>query len=447
MIGETKLKRITDTVLKSSRADQTEVLISTTNHHLTRFANSQIHQNMGYEDSSISVRAIVGKKIGVASTNKLDKHSLAKTAQEAYEIALLQQEDPHFVSLPQPQTLPVIKGAFVQNTAGADPQVQAKMVKTVIDMSQDKKLIAAGALDTTVGEICIGNSLGVWGYHAQTASDFSTVLTGSDKTGFASQYEKDIQKLDPEKIADTAIAKAAFPKKPIALKAGEYEVILEPNALAGEFLFFYAMLGPNARVFYEGSSHLTGHLGEKLYSDKLSITDDPLAEEGMPIPFDFEGYPKKALPLVEQGVASHICYDSYTANKYKQQNTGHALPAPNTYGPIPLHLSFQPGTKSVDEMVASVKRGIYITRFWYIRMLHPMLLNVTGMTRDGTFLIENGEIVAPVKNMRFTQSIPDAFLHIVDLGKDVSLQGSWGGAYLVPAMHISKFHFTGVTLF
>ena len=192
---------------------------------------------------------------------------------------------------------------------------------------------------------------------------------------------------------------------------------------------------------------MSGHLGEKLYSEKLTIIDDPLDPRGMPMPFDFEGYPKKKLPLIQKGIVKNIVYDSYTANRFKHKNTGHALPAPNTYGPMPLNMMFAPGTKTVEQMIRSVKRGVYVTRFWYIRMLHHKILNITGMTRDGTFLIENGELVAPVKNFRFTQSIPEAFNDIIDVGKDLTLQGGWVGANLVPALHIKKFNFTGKTLF
>lgn len=447
MIGEKKLQEITKVVLKASKADQTEVLVSSYNRNLTRFANSQIHQHVGWQDAGVSVRAVVGKKIGVAATNKLDKASLEKVAQKAYELATMQQEDPNFVSLPKHKKLPEAPSAFMASTATASPDQKAKMVKTIIDKAVANNLTASGAFNSVISEMAIANSLGVWGYHTSTANDLSTVLLGENKTGYGAQFDKDFAKINAEKVADTAIEKATFPKDPIELAEGEYEVVLDPNCLGDEFLGYYAWLGPNARVFHEGASHVSDNLGKKLYSEKLTITDDPLNEAGMPIPFDFEGYPKKVLPLVENGVATNICYDSYNANRYKKQNTGHALPAPNTYGPMPLHLTFAPGKKSMEDMIRSVKRGIYVTRFWYIRMLHHKLLNVTGMTRDGTFLIENGEFVVPVKNLRFTQSIPEAFANIIDVGDTLTLQGGWGGAYLVPALRIGKFTFTGKTLF
>lgn len=447
MLGEKKLQEITKVVLKASKADQTEVLVSGNDRNLTRFANSQIHQNVAYEDAGISIRAVVGKKIGVAATNKLDKEALEKVAQQAYEIATMQREDPNFVSLPKPKPLPKVEGAFIESTATVAPETKAKMVKTIIDKAVANTLVASGAFNTVTSEIAIANSLGVWGYHTQTANDISTVLLGENKTGYAAQFDKDIEKIDAEKIADTAITKATFPKDPIEIGEGEYEVVLDPNCLGDEFLGYYAWLGPNARVYHEGASHISDNLGKKLYSEKLTIVDNPLDPEGVPMPFDFEGYPKAPLTLVEKGVAKAICYDSYNANRYKQGNTGHALPAPNTYGPMPLNLTFTPGNKTMADMIKGVKRGIYVTRFWYIRMLHHKLLNVTGMTRDGTFLIENGEFVAPIKNLRFTQSIPEAFDTIIDVGSELSLQGGWGGAYRVPALHIAKFNFTGKTLF
>lgn len=447
MLGEKKLQEITKIVLKASKADQAEVLVSSYDRNLTRFANSQIHQHVGWQDAGISVRAVVGKKIGVVSTNSLEKASVESTAKKAYEIATLQHEDPNFVSLPEPKPHEKVSGSFSDATASATPEMKAKMVKTIIDKATSNNLIASGAFNSTISEFAIANSLGVWGYHTSTANDISTVLLGDDKTGYDAKHEKDITKINAEKIADTAIKKATFPKAPIDLPEGEYEVVLDPNCLGDEFLGYYAWLGPNARVFHEGASHMSDNIGKKLYSEKLTVVDDPLNENGIPMPFDFEGYPKKPLTIVENGVVKNICYDSYNANRYKHKNTGHALPAPNTYGPMPLHLSFTPGNKSMEDMIKSVKRGVYITRFWYIRMLHHKILNVTGMTRDGTFFIENGEFAAPTKSLRFTQSIPEAFANIIDVGKDITLQGGWGGANLVPALHISKFNFTGKTLF
>lgn len=445
MLGESKLKKIARQALGFSKADQTEVLIFVYDRGLTRFANSQIHQNVAHDYASVQVRAVVGKKIGVASGNSLTRESLKKVVRKANELAKFQKEDPHFVSLPAAQKIKKT-GGFSKKTADLTPAKKAKMVADVIKTAVDAKLTASGAFDTSISEIAVANSLGVWAYQASTSANLSTIFLGKDSTGYAEEHSGDISKIDHLKIAKTARDKALKSKKPIEAKEGDYEVILESAAM-DEALFYFSWLGPNARVYHEEASFLTGKLGKKVFSDKLTIWEDAYDVRGYPIGFDFEGVPKKSLPIVEKGVFKNIVYDSYHAGKHKGEQTGHALPAPNTWGPIPAHLRIEPGDKTIEEMIKDVKKGLLITRFWYIRMLHPKLLNITGMTRDGTFLIENGEIVAPVKNMRFTQSIPEAFSNIISVGRDLKLEASYGQSNLVPAMHISGFHFSGVTQF
>lgn len=461
MLGENKLKQIAKQALNFSKAGQTEVLIFVHDRSLTRFANSQIHQNVAHDYASIQVRAVIGPsthsansvqsgsgqgaKIGVASGNSLTKESSKKVVQKANELAKLQKEDPHFVSLPKPEKIQKI-GGFSKKTASLTPTKKAKMVAEVIKTAKQAKLTASGAFDTSISEVAIANSLGVWAYQASTSANLSTIFLGRDSTGYAEEHTSDISKIDHLKIAKTARDKALTSKKPIDIPAGDYEVILEPAAL-DEALFYFSWLGPNARVYHEEASFLTGKLGKKVFSDKLTIWEDAYDTRGFPVGFDFEGVPKKALPIVERGVFKNVVYDSYHAQKHKGKETGHALPAPNTWGPIPTHLRIEPGDKTLEEMIRDVKKGLLITRFWYIRMLHPKLLNITGMTRDGTFLIKNGKIIAPVKNMRFTQSIPEAFSNIISVGKDLKLEASYGQSNLVPAMHISGFHFSGVTQF
>lgn len=445
MQGEKKLKQVAKQALGYSNADQTEVIIFVYDRGLTRFANSQIHQNVAHDYASVQIRAIIGKRIGVASTNSLTKETIEKVVKKANELAKLQEEDPHFVSLPKPEKIKKING-FSKKTADLTPDKKAKVVADVIKIAKDAKLVASGAFDTSLSEIAIANSLGIWAYHASTSANFSTVFLGDDSTGYAEEHAGDVFKINHFQIAKTARDKALKSKKPKEIPAGDYEVILEPAAL-DEVLFYFSWLGPNARVYYEEASFLTGKLGKRVFSEKLSISEDAYDPRGYAIAFDFEGVPKKSLPIVEKGVFKNIVYDSYHAQKHKGEQTGHALPAPNTWGPIPAHLRIEPGAKTIEEMIKDVKKGLLITRFWYIRMLHPKLMNITGMTRDGTFLVKNGEIVGPVKNMRFTQSIPDAFSNIISVGKNLKLEASYGQSNLVPAMHIGSWHFSGVTQF
>ncbi|MDO8599806.1 MAG: metallopeptidase TldD-related protein, partial [bacterium] len=182
----------------------------------------------------------------------------------------------------------------------------------------------------------------------------------------------------------------------------------------------------------------------------ITLVDDPLDMKGFPMPFDFEGYPKKKLVVVSGGKLENLCYDSYYANKHEAENTGHALPAPNTYGPISLHLKLEPGKKSQEELVKGVKRGLLVSRLWYVRFLNPRSMTITGMTRDGTFLIEDGKIIKPVKNLRFNQSIPEALNNVLNVGKDLESLSSFEtelGTNRMPALHIGKWEFTSSTEF
>lgn len=445
MLGEQKLKQIARKVLSLSSADETEVLLFVSENALTRFANSQIHQNVIWEDIGISVRVVFGKKIGVSSVNSFESRALEKAVNDAQALAKLQKEDRDFVSLPKPQKLPEIKAKVARTT-----EVQrARSVQTIIKRAKENRCIASGAFSSTVSEIAVANSHGVWAYFPTSASDLSTILLGEDSSGFASQVGKEYVDIDAEQIARAAAAKVVRGAHPIEIKPGEWDVLLEPQAV-NEMMVFFSWLGPNARIYYEQASCLSGLLGKKVFGNNISIVDDPLDKDSFPMPFDFEGVPKRRTEIIKNGYLKNLVNDSYYANRYRKKNTGHALPAPNTNGPIPLHLMIEPGVKDRSAMVKSIKKGLLITRFWYVRVLNPKQLSLTGMTRDGTFLIENGEIVAGVKNLRFNQSVPEALNNVVAVGNKVVPLSSFEteiGINRMPHLHIKNWHFTSTTLF
>jgi predicted Zn-dependent protease len=272
---------------------------------------------------------------------------------------------------------------------------------------------------------------------------------GSTSNGFAAQVGKNSTDINAQEIADRAIDIVTKSSHPIDVGPGEWEVILEPQAVS-EMMVFLNWMGPNARIYHEQGSYLSGKLGQKIFGKNITIIDDPLHPEAFPMPFDFEGYPKRRLEIINKGVFQNLTYDSYTAQCFKARNTGHALPAPNTAGPIPLHIYIEPGNKSREEMIKSVKKGLLVTRLWYVRVLSPRQLSITGMTRDGTFLIENGKIVAGVKNLRFNQSIPDALNNVISIENKLtpiaSFEGELGITRL-PSLYIKKWNFSSGTLF
>lgn len=444
MFGKEKLKQIAEQVLKLSKADQTEVLLSVSGSSLTRFANNEIHQNMAWKDLGISVRVIVDKKIGVASTNSFDDESLKEVVRKATDLARLQEPDPEFVSLPKPEDIPSVS----DDISFATEDELAEGAHTVIVRAMTEHFIASGAYANDVSELAVGNSLGVFAYHAGSSCNLSTIVMGGSSSGFAADVARRATDVDASHVAETAVCKALESADPEDIDPGEYEVILEPQAVS-EMMAFFQWYGPNARIYHEKSSYLSDKMGEKVFGDNITLIDDPFHELVFPMPFDFEGYPKKKTVFVENGILKNIAYDSYYANKYKMENTGHALPAPNTLGPIPLHLYIAPGDKTRKEMIKSVKKGLLVTRLWYVRVLNPKALNITGMTRDGTFLIENGEIVRPVKNLRFNQSIPEALKNVISIENKLTQLASFEGELigLAPTLHIGKWEFSSGTLF
>ncbi len=230
----------------------------------------------------------------------------------------------------------------------------------------------------------------------------------------------------------------------MAAEPGEYDVVLLPYAVA-DILDWFAYLGFGAQAYQENRSFMSGRLGQRVLGENVTIVDDPLG--GVPSPFDYEGVGKAPLTLVEDGVARAICYDSYYAAKDGRASTGHALPAGSTFGPFATSLALAPGASSVDEMIASTERGVLVTRFWYTRTVHPLTVVMTGMTRDGTWLIENGKIAAPIRNLRFTQSYVDAMNRVRLIGREQKLQPAMGGYSRVPALKIGGWSFTGATEF
>ena len=447
MLGEEKIREITAKVLGLSQADQTEVLVFSDDSQLTRFANSYIHQNVAERDVHVRVRAVVGKRIGVASTNDLSGESLEKLVGTALEVAKLQLENPDFISLPEPSPIPEVK-AFSEATSGVTPEARAQAVGDICRRAVENDLVASGAFSTSVQEIAVANSLGVFAYFPTTLADLKTVIMGDDSSGYGASTAWDVEQLDAEAVGGEAVDKALRGRNPREIEPGRYTVILEEYATE-DILEMLSYVGLGALAVQEGRSFMCDRFGEQIVDSAISLWDDGLDLRGLPLPFDFEGVPKRRVPLIENGIAMNVVYDSYTAGKERKASTGHGLPAPNTFGPLPINMFMAPGQATLEEMIASTEQGILVTRFWYTRPVHPKLAIITGMTRDGTFLIEKGEVAYPVKNLRFTQSYLDALASVEMIGRTTKLVRSdfeLNGNH-VPALKLGEFEFTGATEF
>jgi len=431
--------------MEHSQADQTEVLLLGEDSGLTRFANSYIHQNVAESNAEVRVRVVFGRRIGVGTTNDLSVQGLRRAVDEASRVAKLQPENPDFVSLPGPRPIRDVQ-SYVKNTAEATPEQRAETVQMICTRATERGLEAAGAYTTGTFETAVANSLGVDAYDVSTAADLSMVIMGDDSSGYAAQVAMDVGAIDADRLVAEAVEGAVRGRGPITLEPGTYEVVLDTYAVL-DIIQFLSYLGFGARAVEEGTSFLTGKLGQKVLGESIDIWDDGHDPSGLPAPFDYEGVPKQRVTLIERGVAEGVVYDSYTAHKAGKESTGHALPAPNPAGPMPTNVFMHPGNATRDDLIRSCKRGVLVTRFWYTEPVHPRLVVVTGMTRDGTFLIEDGQISRPVRSLRFTQSYLDALSQVEAISRETRLLREFMGATRVPAIKVAKFNFTGVSEF
>ncbi len=440
MTGEERIRELTDDLLSYSTADQTEIGVTVEESGLTRFANSAIHQNVLESNAEVRVRAVVGKRIGVATSNSLDPVALRQVVDTAVAAARRRPENPDFISLPGPEpVLPL--HSWDDATAYCEPETRAEAVRAVCALALDRGLSAAGALETGGREYAVANSLGVFAYDTQSFAGLSAVVMSDTGSGYAERNSIYFGALEPEEAAREAIDKALRSRNPVELPPGEYVTLLEEYAVA-EMLFYLAYIGLGALSVQEGRSFMNGRFGQPIADPRVNLWDDGRDLRGLPWSFDFEGVPKRRVDLIARGVANAVVYDSYTAGREGKHSTGHALPAPNTYGPLPINLVMGSGDATKAQMLASVERGLWVTRFHYVNVVHPTQTVLTGMTRDGTFLIEKGKITQAVRDMRIEQSILEMLNHVEMIGKDLSLYQQYGANLLVPLVKVGNFKLT-----
>ena len=446
MIGPDKAKQLLHAALRASSAGQTEVMLFAQDLELTRFANNLIHQNVAESNVTLTFRAVMGQRQGVATTNNLSQAGMARAADAACEAALRQPEDPDFKGLPEPAT-PAEVQAFDEATRAYSPEGRARAVGIVCRKAQAQGLNASGAFRTGVQEIAVANSLGVLAYHPATFADYLVTVMSDDSASRAQASAWKAAEINPEAVGDEALDKAIRGRNPRPIEPGEYTVVVDPY-VTSDIVAMLNWVGVSALAVQEGRSWMNDRLGQPAMCPLVSIWDDGCDPAGYPQPFDFEGAPKRRVDIVQKGVVGQPVYDTYTARKEGKASTGHALPAgQGGFGPFALNLFLAPGDNSLDEMLKSTERGLYITSFWYTRPMHPRDCVITGMTRDGVFMIENGALTYPVKNLRFTQSYVKALADVEMVGREARLFiEEFGGAVRVPALKIRNFNFTGVTV-
>jgi predicted Zn-dependent protease len=425
-------------------ATEAEVLLTADDSSLTRFANSEIHQNVAERSLGVSLRFVVGSRVAVIGTDRIDASGLRNLVGRAASIARSCEARPDWPGLPAPvpATRPA-PAAWSAATADASPEFRADAVRQVIAEADAAGVLAFGAFSTESEIVAVASSTGVRAAERRSAAQLLTVQTSPDGgNGYAEAVAMDATAIDARAIGREAAAKARASANPIELPPGDYPVVLEEyavvdlNDMLGS-VGFSALAVQEQRSFFEP--------GKRVGSELVTIVDDAADPAGLPAAFDYEGVPKQRVTMLEAGVCRDLVHDSSTAAREGRASSGHGLPAPNPWGPFPLNAIWSAGDTTRDDLVGGLDRGLLVTRFHYTNVVHPKLAIITGMTRDGTFLVEGGRIVGPVRNLRYTQSYVDALAAVRAVGRERrTLRGALGAA-VVPALRLEAWTFTGAT--
>ncbi len=426
-------------VLSYSKAEECEVNLNGTNSSNIRYARNSVSTSGSISQFQLVVSSAYGKKSGVATINEFDDASLEKVVRRSEELAQLAPENPEYVSILGPQTYAEPK-TYVPATAAITPKMRADAVAQSLQVSKENKAVAAGFLEDNNGFSAMMNSKGLFAYNTLTNTNLSvTVRTEDSKgSGYATRGYNDIAKLNVKEATQIAADKAVKSAAAKAIEPGKYTVILEPTAAAVlmERIFF----GLDARQADEGRSFLSKagggtKLGEKLVDERVNIYSDPLNAELPTNTWNGDGRPQEKITWIEKGVIKNLTYSRFWAQKKGVK----AIPGPDA-------AIMEGGTKSLEELIAGTKKGILVTKLWYIRDVDPQTLLLTGLTRDGTFYIENGKIQYPIKNFRFNESPIIMLNNLEELGKverTVSTESNQN--YLLPPMKISDFTFSSLS--
>lgn len=422
-----------------------EVILSAADESLTRFANNEIHQNVTERTRSMSIRALWNQRTARVTTNRLNRDGIQAAVDEV--IALVKQSEP------DPDLLPLYDGwgesvemdRFTPAIAECTPGERAGAVRDAIGIIESERQTAAGIYSTGQTVEAILNSAGLFRYFGETLAVFSVTASAADSSGWAKASTWNSSGLDISELARRAARKAKLSANPRETAPGRYTVVLEPAAvldLVGQIFGDFA-----ATAISDKRSFLTDRLGEKIFGDNIDIRDDVRHPLQAGAPFDGEGVARQSVSLVEGGMAKHVVYSRAAAAKQGAEPTGHGFRVPNDIGEAPINIVMAGGEQSVEDLVASTKEGILVTRLWYIREVEPYEKIMTGMTRDGTFLIRDGQVAGGLKNFRFNQSVVELLRNVEALSRSERATGEEALDMVMPGMKAHDFHFTERTTF
>jgi len=436
---EQEARAILDKVVKLSKADECTAQLTGSIDGNVRYALNSVSTSGTINNTDLAVQVAFGKRIGTATINEFDDASLEKVVRRAEELARLAPENPEFMPAIDKQSYKS-SDTFVEKTAAITPEYRASVAGDCIEPCKKDKLVAAGFFSDSARFTAIANSKGNFGYQKSTNVDFTcTVRTDDGRgSGWVARNLGDVSKFDAKSDIKTAIQKAKGSVDAKALEPGKYTVIMEPAATAG--LISFMMFGFDARQSDEGRSFLSkkgggNKVGEKVFDERVNIYADPWDAQAAVVPWDDDGLPREKTPIVTKGVVDYLQYSRYWAQKQGKKAIGQ-----------PGNIIMTGGDKSTQDLIKGTKKGVLVTRTWYIRMVDPQTVLLTGLTRDGTFYIENGEIKYPIKNFRFNESPAIMLNNIEEIGKPVRVGDDESPfVMMIPPMKVRDFTFSSLS--
>jgi len=459
MLNQDQAADIFQRIRKYSVADEVEALFYGGKSALTRFANNVIHQNVAEENYSLSVRTVFAGRTARATTNKLDDESLKRVVQASESLAKVQHPDPDLLPMADASegARATQASRHFSQTAALTPELRAEAVKKIVSVAAQHRLTSAGIFSAAESVEGIFNSRGLTGWHTQTSSEISITMLAGDSSGWQKANSPDVSQLDPVRLADIAARKALESASPREFPPGKYTVILEPAAVLDMVGFMFFDFG--GLSILDQRSFLNNRVGTQIFGTNIDLWDDVAHPLQSGAPFDGEGVSRQPVHLVENGVVKRLVYARATAEKMKQSEykdkvgpvaaTGHGFTLPNEMGEAPMNIVF--GTpadpRTVDQMIASTERGVLVTRLWYIREVDPYEKILTGMTRDGTFHVEDGKVRHGILNFRFNESLIHMLSNVEAMGTPIRASGEESFDMVAPPMKVRDFNFTEVTKF
>lgn len=439
ILTEAQAKAILDKVIALSKADECTASLSGSVSGNIRFALNDVSTSGIVSNADLAVQVAFGKRVGVATINEFNDAALERVVRRAEDLARLAPENPEFMPAIDKQAYQA-SPTFSESTAAITPEFRAEVAKASIDPCKAEKLIAAGFLEDGQSFVAFANSKGNFGYQRATSFDYTCTVRTEDGrgSGWVGRNLKDANAFKADSDIRTAMRKASESAEAKALEPGKYTVILEPAAAAG--LISFMMNFFDARQADEGRSFLSrkgggNKLGEQVYDPRVNLTADPWHPDAPVLPWDGENLPREKMAIVENGKIANLDYSRFWAQKQGKRAVG-----------SPGNLLMAGGDKSTAELVKGTQKGILVTRTWYIRLVDPQTVLLTGLTRDGTFYIENGEIKYPVKNFRFNESPVIMLNNIEELGKPVRVAGDESSfVMMIPPMKLRDFTFTSLS--